>query len=70
MADKQLGIDSMLGMPAALNESMHKEAMALMTGGLSDPKRNVALLKPVTVTSMQQVRRFCSFLGALLQPVK
>ena len=58
MTDKQLGIDSMLGMPAALNESMHKEAVALMTGGLSDPKRNVALLKPVTVTSVQHVRLF------------
>ena len=46
----------MLGMPAALNESMHKDAVALMTGGLSDPKRNVALLKPVNVTSVQHVR--------------
>ena len=46
----------MLGMPAALNVSMHKDAVALMTGGLSDPKRNVALLKPVNVTSVQHVR--------------
>jgi len=52
-ADKQLGIDSMHGMPAALNESMHKDGLALMTGGLADPKHNVALLKPVTVTSVQ-----------------
>ena len=70
MTDKQLGIDSMLGMPAALNESMHKEAVALMTGGLSDPKRNVALLKPVTVTSVQHVCLFFLSKGALLKPVK